>query len=259
MMNTSAFRSSRLAGLVPAYRGTHEPRVGPAMRRKRPLGRNGVLFESPLRILLALSFFGLSLPSFAQSAPDARLRDQLRQTTTQLRALEDDNAGLKAKVDALTQQLAQRPEAPVAAAPKPADDAELRKLRAQLQQQKARTAELEQTLSTVEPILARWKQSYEQVATMAKTRDADAKRYEADYQQSQTAQQACIADNASLVRIGNELIQQYRDKGVWSTVRDREPLVGISRIKFEKLAQDYHARIVDATVPAATTTEASKP
>ncbi|WP_428312736.1 hypothetical protein [Hydrocarboniphaga sp.] len=211
-----------------------------------------------MRILLALSFFGLSLPAFAQAAPDARLRDQLRQTTTQLRALEDENASLKARTDALTQQLAQRPEAPAAAA-KPIDDAELRKLRAQLQQQKARTAELEQKLGTVEPILARWKQSYEQVATMAKTRDADAKRHEADYQQSHAAQQACIADNTSLVQIGNELIRQYRDKGVWSTVRDREPLVGISSIKFEKLAQDYHARIVDATVPAATTTEASKP
>jgi DNA repair exonuclease SbcCD ATPase subunit len=214
--------------------------------------------ESAGKPLLALLLCAIALPVAAQSAPDARLRDQLRQTTTQLRTLEDENASLKASNQALTQQLAQRPEAPAAAVARPVDDAELRGLRTKLQQEKDRSAELEQKLTTVEPILGRWKQSYEQVATMAKTRDADARRFEADYQQSHAAQQACVADNISLVQIGNELIGQYRDKGVWSTMRDKEPLLGISRIKFEKLAQDYHARINDASVPAAATEE-SKP
>ncbi|MDB5970437.1 MAG: hypothetical protein JWQ90_2887 [Hydrocarboniphaga sp.] len=200
--------------------------------------------------LVALLLCGIVLPASAQTAPDTRLRDQLRQTTTQLRALEDENASLKARNESLTQQLAQRPEAPAAAA-KPVDDAELRGLRAKLQQEKAHSTEIEQKLGTVEPILARWKQSYEQVVTLAKTRDADAKRFESDYQQAHAAQQACVADNISLVNIGNELVKQYRDKGLWSTMRDKEPLTGISKIQFEKLAQDYHGRIVDASVPAA--------
>lgn len=198
-----------------------------------------------------LLWLGVALPVAAQTAPDARLRDQLRQTTLQLRQLQDENSGLKAQVETLGKQAL---AVPVVAEPK-VDDAELQALRAKLRQEQVRAADLQQKLEAVESNLTAWKQSYDQAVSLAKTRDADAKRLESQgeqtlvaHQQTVSALQACVADNASLVQIGNELIGRYRDKGVWSAVRDKEPLLGLTKLEFEKLAQDYRGRIADHTV-----------
>lgn len=185
-----------------------------------------------------------------QSPAEVRLRDQLRQTTTDLRQAQDENAELKLKL-----QQAQQPAAPAPAAkPAPAvDDARLRSLAGKAEAESARAASLQQQLDQAQKALEQWKQAYEQAVALARGRDAEAKKYQALYTEADTHGKSCEADNVKLVQIGGELLDRYKHKGVWSAVSDAEPLTGLHRIEMEKLAQDYHARIVDATVqPAAT-------
>lgn len=221
--------------------------------------------KNTCKLLTLLLTLCLALPAAAQTAPDARLRDQLRQTTLQLRQLQDENASLKAQVETLARQATPIAPAPVAATPK-VDDAELQATRGKLRQEQARAADLQQRLEALETNIAAWKQSYDQAASLAKTRDADAKRLQSEgeqtlvaHQQTVSTLQACIADNASLVEIGNELIGRYREKGVWSAVRDQEPLLGLTKLKFEKLAQDYRGRIASHAVSAPVTDQETKP
>jgi hypothetical protein len=201
-------------------------------------------------IVLLISCVALAAPAQAQSPAEARLRDQLRQTTLDLRQAQDENSALKVKLDALSQQAAP-PPAPVAAAPTAADTARLGRLQAALSAEQAKTAAALQQGDSDHKALAQWQQSYAQLLTLAKSRDADAKKFEAMYKEEDSHAKACTQSNVRLVQISDELLSRYKNKGVWDAMGDGEPLTGIHRVELEKIAQDYHARIVDSTVKPA--------
>lgn len=181
-----------------------------------------------------------------QSPAEARLRDQLRQTTLDLRQAQDENSALKLKLEQATPAV---PAAQPAAAA--ADQAKLRGLAVQVQAGNARATALQRQLDEAQKSLEQWKQAYDQVVALAKARDAEAKKYQGLYGEADTRGKSCEADNVKLVQIGDELLERYKHKGVWSAMGDAEPLTGLHRVDMEKLAQDYHARIVDATVKPA--------
>jgi hypothetical protein len=196
-----------------------------------------------LRLIVLSLGVAVTLPSHAQATAEDHLRDQLRQTTLQLRQALDDNADLKAKLDQLGAQ-----QAPAAPAPKPPVDEQAAALRRNASAQAAQIAALQQELDASKQSLAQWQKGYQDAAEQSRSRGADAKKFEAQFQDADHRAAACSADNAQLVQISNELLERYKNKGVWSTIADRELLTGIHRVELEKAAQDYHARIVDSTV-----------
>ncbi len=196
-----------------------------------------------LRVLLLAVVSTVASIAHADTAADTALRDRLRSTITDLRAAQDQNADLTAKVQALTAELAQRS----AAAPTVAtgvDEEQARQLRAE----RSRVVELEKALKKDQELLVNWQQSFQQAANLARGRDVDAKKFEALYTASESARKSCFNDNVDLVDISNEVLDHYRHKGLLETVRDQEPLTGLHRVKLEEAAQTYHAKIVDATV-----------
>jgi hypothetical protein len=196
-----------------------------------------------MRRLTSILMLVLAGSAHAESdAMQQRLLDQLRQTTLQLRQVQDENAELKSKLDAANGRLAARPAAaPQAHSEDPA-------LRRKLAVQTSRSEALEQQLAQTQKVLAEWKQGYGKAVDVARARDADAKKYEALYKASHARATACTADNAQLVTIADELVSRYKGKGVIEALRDNEPLTGIHRVSLEKLAQTYHDKVVDATV-----------
>lgn len=198
-----------------------------------------------LRLRLpALALLGVAAVAVAQTGtPEDRLRDQLRQTTLQLREAQDENAGLKAKLLSMSQQLdAVQHAAPAAA---PAQDKDLRR---GLAQRSAEIDALKQQFDLSQKLLAQWQQAYQQAAGIARARDADAKKCDAMFLQADSHARSCDADNAELVRISSELVDRYEHKGVWASLRQDEPLMQWSRIELEKQAQTYHAAVVDHTM-----------
>ena len=198
----------------------------------------------PRYLVCLLSILGLSVLAIgvrADEALEARMRDQLKEAVTQVRQLQIENASLKT-------ELAKTATAPAVVATPQADPAELDAVKAALQEQTVRAAAFESQIGQAKKTLAQWQQSYEQAATLARARDADAKKFEALHRTVATHVDTCEKNNATLVLISDELLDRYKNKGVIESVRDREPILGLHRLQLERLAQEYHARIVDATV-----------
>lgn len=206
--------------------------------------------RTPIAILA--SGTGLALLIAAASAQaqsrdvERQLRDQLRQTTLELRAAQDDNAQLKARLQTLPAS------APAPAPPPPVVD-NSGPLRRSLQAEQQRSAGLQQQLEALQKEQQLWRDGYQKAAAVAKERDLQAQKNEALHQDAEARAHSCEDKNAQLVGISEQLLQRYQDKGVWQSLRDDEPLTGLHRVELEKLAQEYHARIVDqkAAAPAA--------
>jgi DNA repair exonuclease SbcCD ATPase subunit len=189
---------------------------------------------------------------------EARLREQLRETTLELRRAQDENAALRAR-----QQEQQSAAAAAPAAAQPAEPDRTGALRKSLSDRDRRIADLQQQLSEYEEKQKAWQDANSKATDLLRQRDAQvsqlegqAKQLQAAYQQLQASGRSCEEKNTQLVVISGELLKHYEDKGVWSALRDAEPLTRIHRIELEKLAQDYQIKIKDRTLKAA---PASKP
>lgn len=208
--------------------------------------------------LLVTLVAATALPALAESRDiERQLRDQLRQTTLDLRSAQDENAQLKAK---LQSQPAPATPAVVEKAPAAVDTAPLRR---SLQAEKARSDQLQQQLDALQKEQQAWHEGYQKAAAVAKDRDTAAQKYQALYEEAAGGTKSCDDKNAQLVDISEQLLQRYRDKGVWQALGSDEPLTGIPAVRLEQFAQEYHARIVDlkaapATAPAASPGESNK-
>lgn len=190
-------------------------------------------------LVLAIAW---SDPCTAQSSPaETRMREQLRQTATRLREVQDENQALKAQLQTLQEQA----PAPARVAPPRPDPG----LQSQLRAHEARASEMDRRIGQSEQALAQWKTGYEQAATAYRTRDADAKRLEAQLEHALQHDRACVANNVELVQISKELIQRYKDKALGEWIADREPLTQLGSVRLEQLAQDYRAKVADLAVP----------
>ncbi len=195
-------------------------------------------------VVCALAFGAGSSAALAQSAsPEERLRDALRQTTLQLRQAQDENAELRAKQQALEQQqAAPKPQAPAA------DAAQLVNARRALEAKTAAAATLQQQLDDAQKALGEWQKARQEAVDLARKRDADATRFQGLYEQIQARALSCEQKNAQLYSLGNELLDRYKNKGVWDAMKDDEPFTRIHRVNLEKLAQDYHDKLLDQKV-----------
>ncbi|MFC4313793.1 hypothetical protein ACFPN2_32265 [Steroidobacter flavus] len=202
---------------------------------------------------LAALLLTLPLASQAQrSEAEDRLRDLLRQTTIELRDAQSQNVELRAKLDELTAK-----QATATAAARPAVDVTaLRRAQGEVEQLRAALSDARLAVEARDQELAQSKTAYSQAEQLANTRDADAKQL--DERQRTLAQRVdgCERDNAQLVDVAEEILDRYRNKGVWAAMRNAEPLTGIHRVQLETLAQKYHSRILelrakpDATAPS---------
>ena len=195
--------------------------------------------------LAGLLLCALALPVQAQTAFDTKLRDQLRQTILELRQLQDENASLKARLVAA-------PAAPPAAVKSPDSEAATRRARAEAAKQTERATALEQTVAQLQQQLA----EQQKLATSSATALKVAVEREQSLQQQasalQTRSSSCEARNGELLKLSQELIQRYKQRSFSDVLLDREPLLGLHKIQFETILQEYEARRREQAVPKAT-------
>ena len=199
------------------------------------------------RFALVLPLLLLSAaPVRAQTSTEERLREVLRQTTVQLRALQDQQASLAAQLEQLKQErdsLAQQLEA-AKTAPPPPDPAlaTLREAFAALQQQNA----------ALQAGLQKWQAGYQQAAELARAKDADGRRLGQELQQATAKLKVCTGANGKLIAVAYEILHLYRTQGFRSLlVGSYEPLLGFKKVELENLVQDYEDRIEDQRLPPA--------
>jgi len=96
--------------------------------------------------------------------------------------------------------------------------------------------------------LAKWKQGYAKLADYAKA--TEGKR--AEYASKCILLERRIAEqqvrNAEMYRLANEVLDRYAQFGLGTAISAREPFVGITKVKFQNLVQDYQNKLTDQTI-----------
>jgi len=96
--------------------------------------------------------------------------------------------------------------------------------------------------------LARWKQGYAKLAEYAKA--TEVKR--AELASKCVLQDRLIAEqqskNAEMYKLANEVLDRYAQFGLGTAISAREPFVGITKVKFQNLLQDYQNKLGDQII-----------
>lgn len=201
-----------------------------------------------MRRLLALTFFAASIAMGADqpSPAELKMREALRNTMLQLRTAETERANLQAANAEQEQKLKAQDEKLKALAKQLADDkAAADKQAAELTD---KVAKRDGDIVQLNESLAKWKAAHAQVTEVARTKEAARAQFEA----KSIGLERIVADqqrkNDAMYRLGIEVLNRYEHFGLGDALTAREPFVGITRVKFENLIQDYSDKLTDAKI-----------
>jgi chromosome segregation ATPase len=211
-----------------------------------------------LALLLTTLIAATSLHAADKMSPaEQKMRETIRNTMVQLRdanaklataqaAKADDDEKIKdlqGQLDALTKKTTTQ---------KKADDQTIDDLKTKLMNDDLQINHLTESL-------ARWKLGYAKLADYAKA--TEAKR--ADLASKIIQMDRLIAEqkakNAEMYRLGMEVLDRYAKFGLGTAIMAREPFVGITKVKFETLLQDYQNKLTNQTIRNEATTQDKKP
>lgn len=192
-----------------------------------------------MRLLRYSSIVALALivPSIAHADQEGdRLREALRSATAQARAAEDQRAALQAKLTAAEQ--------------------ERERLRKQNEAYRAQVKEAEQAyrqavkdfnerLAERDDSLEKWKVAYAEAASVARAKDAERAKFEAEATALKASTKALEAKNVQLSKIANEVVTKYEAMDPFEKVLDHDPVFGLKRVEHQNAAQDYRDKILD--------------
>ncbi len=192
-----------------------------------------------MRLLRLSSVVALALavPAIAHADQEGdRLREALRSATAQARAAEDQRAALQAKLTAAEQ--------------------ERERLRKQNEAFRAQVKEAEQAyrqavkdfnerLTERDDSLEKWKVAYGEAAGVARAKDAERAKFEAEATAFKASTKACEAKNIQLVKTANEVVTKYEAMDPFEKVLDHDPVFGLKRVEHQNAAQDYRDKILD--------------
>ena len=180
------------------------------------------------------------------SAAEVKLREGLKNTMLQLRAvqtekaaLEASKAELEAKVAALTEQV----------------ETMGKQLASDKETSDKRVADLTERLVTrgneamhFQQDLDKSNAAYKQAADLAAKKESERAKLASE----KIVLERKVADqqvkNAAMFKIGTEVLDRYAKFGLGTAVTAREPFVGLTRVKLQNLVQDYGDKLVDQKI-----------
>jgi len=188
-----------------------------------------------------------------QASTEDRLREALRRTTADLRALQDAQAGRQAEVEEakkqreLLQQQVDLQAARMAELEAKAGAAGvLAEREAQLAQFRQDFAAMQANNEAILQALRQWQQAYNEVADVARAKDAERQRAEARLGATQRTLGVCQEKNDKLVAVAEDTLNLYRSQDFITVLRGSwEPVLGLQKVELENIVQDYQDRILD--------------
>jgi chromosome segregation ATPase len=187
--------------------------------------------------LSSIVALALTVPSIAHADQESdRLREALRSATAQARAAEDQRAALQAKLTSAEQ--------------------ERDRLRKQNEAYRAQVKEAEQAyrqavkdfnerLTERDDSLEKWKVAYGEAAGVARVKDAERAKFEAEATAFKASTKACEAKNVQLVKTANEVVTKYEAMDPFEKVLDHDPVFGLKRVDHQNAAQEFRDKILD--------------
>lgn len=175
-----------------------------------------------------------------------KMRETLRATMTQLQTAETDKAALQAELDALKADT----EKKIKDLTKDLDS-----LRKKSAEEKAATdksindltskvANTEQDLARTKDSLGKWKEAYAKAASIATKKESERAVLAGKVIVLERRVASNEAKNAEMFKIGNEILDRYKNFGLGTALTAREPFTGIMRVKLQNLMQSYEEKLV---------------
>jgi chromosome segregation ATPase len=188
-----------------------------------------------LALLLALMM--ATAPALAADGTEVdRLRDALRAAIAQARSLDDQRVTLQVQLaEASKQRDALKRDVDAAKAAVKKSQAELRQAVSDFND---RLEERNQTLD-------KWKAAYDDAANVAREKDAERAKFEAEAASFKASTKSCEAKNGALVKVGLDMLDGYRNLDPGKLFAIQEPLIGIGKVGHENQTQDFLDRILD--------------
>ncbi len=174
-----------------------------------------------------------------------QLRDANAKLTTAQAAVADDEEkikGLQADLEALTKK----------------STAEKKIANEMIEDLKSKLLNTEIQINHLTESLAKWKLGYAKLAEYAKTTEG---------KRAELASKIILLDrriaeqqvkNAEMYRLANEVLDRYAQFGLGTAISAREPFVGITKVKFQTLVQDYQNKLTDQTIRSDNPSEIKK-
>ncbi|MFJ2539004.1 DNA repair protein [Pseudomonas sp. NPDC087614] len=187
--------------------------------------------------LLLLGLGMLVATGASAEGMEERLRTQLRSTTQQLQALQSQQAQASAA------QLAAQNEAKAAQAQIKQLTAELAKVKGvaeQLagQQQSLHSQAQAQVAASAEQT-GKYKKAYDELLVMARAKEAERSRLQAQLTERDTQVQQCSVKNQQMYGVAKQILSAYENIDVAEVIKIRQPFAGSARVKFDELAQGF--------------------
>ncbi|EJL02448.1 MULTISPECIES: hypothetical protein [Pseudomonas] len=168
---------------------------------------------------------------------EERLRAQLRSTTAQLQALQSEQAQASAARQAAQSQAQEA-------------QAQVKQLTAQLSKAQALNEQLsghQQTLQSQAQAqvtasneqIGKFKKAYDELLVLARGKEAERARLEAQLTERDTQVQQCSVKNQQMYDVAKSLLHAYETLDVTDIVKIRQPFAAKARVRFEELAQGF--------------------
>lgn len=182
---------------------------------------------------------------------EQRLRETLRTTMLQLRAVQGENSNLQAdkiQSEAKIQELQAEVESlgkKIAALNKEAI-AEKEASQKSLEDLRAKNDAQDRQITQLKEALEKWKAGYADAVRIAKEREE---------LRAKAASRAVLAErklaererqNLELYETGSEVLERLKNFGLGTALTAREPFVGSTRVRLQTLVQDYSDRLQDS-------------
>ena len=192
-----------------------------------------------LRLSLAVALTVLTSTAARSDAESDRLREALRNATAQSRALEDQRAALQAKLTVAEQERERL---------KKQNDGFRAQVKEAEQAYRQAVKDFNDRLTERDESLEKWKSAYGEAASVARTKDAERAKFESEAAAFKTSSKACVAKNAQLVKVGNDIVRQYEEMNPMEKIWHHEPVFGLKRVDHQNAAQDFRDKVLDQKV-----------
>lgn len=192
------------------------------------------------RTLIVMALLAIAPAAFAQTASlESRLRDQLRDTRTQLQSLQAEQslwaaekAALEKERDAAKQDAeAARTEAKKSTGTSPEAS---RALAAERQRREEAEAGGQKDHADAES-----------AALALRTAEAERTRLSKELDTAKGQVDACTARNVQMYRVGQEVIAAYENLDAGDVLASRQPFAAKARVKLENAAQSFGDRLYE--------------
>jgi chromosome segregation ATPase len=168
-----------------------------------------------------------------------RAQEALRQSQTESSALAQSKSEAEQKLKAADAQLDTL---------RNSSKSEQAGLRAKLKAAADAQAGLISQLENARQQLAALSAKQVETAKMLSERETLLKRVQSDLDASRAAGSSCEAKNLKMYEYSQELARRYENKGVWTAMRQKEPVTGIGGVGMENLLQEYREKAASQRV-----------